>query len=54
MTIKEKYLEMKAKADFAYEIARDTQGVLDWEWFLILEEEVADFALEHEKEIWDE
>ena len=53
-TPKDIYKILKQQADLAYEIAQETNNVLDWEWFLMEEENVADYALKHEKEIWDE
>lgn len=47
-----KYRELKEQADLADKMYQLTNHVLDWEWFMKAEQIAADYALQHEAEIW--
>ena len=51
---KEMYARLKADADRAFEIWQLNQTPMDWDWFMICEQMVADYALKHEEEIFDD
>lgn len=53
MNYKQEYQRLKEAADEAFVEWIQSQNPQDWDYFMLLETNVADFALANEKEIWD-
>ena len=46
------YYKLREQADLAEKMYQLTNHTLDWEWFMRAEQIAADYALQHEEEIW--
>lgn len=49
-----KYQALKGDAEKAFNDWSVTQSPMDWEWFMHCEMAAANYAYEHEEEIWDD
>ena len=54
MDHKIEYERLKGEAEKAFNDWSVSQQPMDWEWFMHCEMAAANYAHEHEEEIWDE